>query len=290
MIKRLVWGTVLGVAAWLVWRSRTRSSEYMPYTPPLRTPLSSDPSIYSIKPSPLEQVKETVSSKVDEAKVAAADLKDTASEKFGHVKEVVATKVDEAKVVATDLKDATQTKLHDVKDSVEHKATHLQDKAADKLTDAKDAAAGLQDTAEDKLADAKDATSAVVADLHGTAEDKLADAKDATSAVVADLQDTAEDRLADAKDAAMYATSEATAKVQDSTAALQYEVEDGFANHSQPTSLNVYCVRCHEHRTLENPKIEITSNGRRAARGICPVCNANVFTFLTQNSDTSPKT
>jgi hypothetical protein len=50
-------------------------------------------------------------------------------------------------------------------------------------------------------------------------------------------------------------------------------------------SLDVYCVRCREHRTLTNAHIEITSNGRRAARGVCPVCGANVFTFLPQSDD-----
>ena len=49
------------------------------------------------------------------------------------------------------------------------------------------------------------------------------------------------------------------------------------------TDLDVYCVRCREHRTLTNARVEITSRGRRAARGVCPVCGANVFTFLPQH-------
>jgi hypothetical protein len=49
------------------------------------------------------------------------------------------------------------------------------------------------------------------------------------------------------------------------------------------TDLDVYCVRCREHRTLTNARVEITTRGRRAARGVCPVCGANVFTFLTQH-------
>jgi hypothetical protein len=55
---------------------------------------------------------------------------------------------------------------------------------------------------------------------------------------------------------------------------------DGVEPQGELHNLDVYCVRCREHRTLADARIEITSKGRRAARGVCPVCGANVFTFL----------
>lgn len=41
-----------------------------------------------------------------------------------------------------------------------------------------------------------------------------------------------------------------------------------------------YCNRCRERRQMQDPREEQTENGRRAARGTCPVCNATMYTFL----------
>ena len=41
-----------------------------------------------------------------------------------------------------------------------------------------------------------------------------------------------------------------------------------------------YCVRCRTKREIKDPHEEITESGRRAARGRCPVCGANMVTFL----------
>lgn len=45
-------------------------------------------------------------------------------------------------------------------------------------------------------------------------------------------------------------------------------------------SIIAYCVRCHEKRVMVDPHEETTENGRHAARGTCPECGANMFTFL----------
>ena len=41
-----------------------------------------------------------------------------------------------------------------------------------------------------------------------------------------------------------------------------------------------YCVRCKTKRVIVDAHAETTESGRRAARGTCPVCGANMFTFL----------
>jgi hypothetical protein len=46
-----------------------------------------------------------------------------------------------------------------------------------------------------------------------------------------------------------------------------------------------YCMRCKTKRPIQNVHREITESGRPAARGTCPVCGANMFTFLATNDD-----
>jgi hypothetical protein len=48
-----------------------------------------------------------------------------------------------------------------------------------------------------------------------------------------------------------------------------------------------YCVRCKTKRPIKDAHEETTESGRRAARGTCPVCGANMFTFLA-TSDEDP--
>ena len=41
-----------------------------------------------------------------------------------------------------------------------------------------------------------------------------------------------------------------------------------------------YCVKCRKKRTVADGKVEVTSNGRRMVKGICPVCGTKVSRFL----------
>jgi uncharacterized protein DUF5679 len=41
-----------------------------------------------------------------------------------------------------------------------------------------------------------------------------------------------------------------------------------------------YCTRCREKRPIRDAHEEISENGRRAARGTCPVCGGKMYTFL----------
>ncbi|HEX9371614.1 MAG TPA: DUF5679 domain-containing protein [Roseiflexaceae bacterium] len=50
-----------------------------------------------------------------------------------------------------------------------------------------------------------------------------------------------------------------------------------------------YCVRCKTKRPIAGAHAEITESGRRAARGTCPVCGANMFTFLAGDGDEPAK-
>jgi len=46
-----------------------------------------------------------------------------------------------------------------------------------------------------------------------------------------------------------------------------------------------YCMRCKTKRLIQNAHRETTESGRPAARGTCPVCGANMFTFLSTTDD-----
>jgi Domain of unknown function (DUF5679) len=50
--------------------------------------------------------------------------------------------------------------------------------------------------------------------------------------------------------------------------------------------INGYCMRCKTKRPIQNAHRETTESGRPAARGTCPICGANMFTFLPTNDDT----
>lgn len=49
-------------------------------------------------------------------------------------------------------------------------------------------------------------------------------------------------------------------------------------------TIEAYCVRCKQRRTVINAHEETTSNGRRGARGICETCGANVFVMLRRDA------
>jgi hypothetical protein len=61
----------------------------------------------------------------------------------------------------------------------------------------------------------------------------------------------------------------------------------GAPTDAQPLEQEVagYCVRCKTKRTIQDAHEETTETGRRAARGVCPVCGANMFTFLKDDED-----
>jgi hypothetical protein len=49
--------------------------------------------------------------------------------------------------------------------------------------------------------------------------------------------------------------------------------------------INGYCMRCKTKRPIQNAHRETTESGRPAARGTCPICGANMFTFLATDDD-----
>jgi hypothetical protein len=62
-------------------------------------------------------------------------------------------------------------------------------------------------------------------------------------------------------------------------------VEDSEAGATAQDEISGYCMRCKTKRPIQNPRHETTESGRPAARGTCPVCGANMFTFLATNND-----
>jgi len=50
-------------------------------------------------------------------------------------------------------------------------------------------------------------------------------------------------------------------------------------------AISGYCMRCKTKRLIQNAHHETTESGRPAARGTCPICGSNMFTFLATNDD-----
>jgi len=42
-----------------------------------------------------------------------------------------------------------------------------------------------------------------------------------------------------------------------------------------------YCVKCRHKRTISDGKVETTANGRKIAKGTCPVCSTKVTRFMS---------
>jgi transcription initiation factor IIE alpha subunit len=53
------------------------------------------------------------------------------------------------------------------------------------------------------------------------------------------------------------------------------------------SNVSGYCVRCRTKRLIDDAYEETTESGRRAARGKCPVCGTNMFTFLKEDDGVS---
>jgi hypothetical protein len=60
---------------------------------------------------------------------------------------------------------------------------------------------------------------------------------------------------------------------------------DSEAGGARQEEISGYCMRCRTKRPIQNPRHETTESGRPAARGTCPVCGANMFTFLATNDN-----
>jgi hypothetical protein len=56
-------------------------------------------------------------------------------------------------------------------------------------------------------------------------------------------------------------------------------------NDDAELEVSGYCMRCKTKRPILNARRETTESGRPAARGTCPVCGANMFTFLATNDN-----
>jgi Domain of unknown function (DUF5679) len=82
------------------------------------------------------------------------------------------------------------------------------------------------------------------------------------------------------------AVAEPSAAVPDAALPAAAPAVAEVAPAAPAAAIEIYCVRCKERREVPNAVEERTANGRRAARGICPVCGAKVFTFLREHEST----
>ncbi len=66
--------------------------------------------------------------------------------------------------------------------------------------------------------------------------------------------------------------------------AVQLDSERQHTDDEDP--LLSYCVSCRTKRPMVNTHEETTENGRRAMRGTCEVCGANMFRFMPNQNKT----
>ncbi len=82
------------------------------------------------------------------------------------------------------------------------------------------------------------------------------------------------------------AETPAAAPAPDETAAAPEESGEPEAGEEEGEeegdTITGYCVRCRAKRLMQNAQVEITENGRRGARGTCPVCGSTMFRFLKE--------
>jgi hypothetical protein len=68
-------------------------------------------------------------------------------------------------------------------------------------------------------------------------------------------------------------------------AAATQSAEADVAEDRDSEAIIGYCARCKTRRPISGAHRETTDTGRRAARGMCPVCGAKMFTFLTNKAN-----
>jgi hypothetical protein len=73
---------------------------------------------------------------------------------------------------------------------------------------------------------------------------------------------------------------DAATAVPDEQAATTAAERAAEADSSALGEIMGYCPRCKAKRLINEAHEETTESGRRAARGACPVCGGNMFTFL----------
>jgi hypothetical protein len=75
----------------------------------------------------------------------------------------------------------------------------------------------------------------------------------------------------------------ATTSLPDSAATADISADESESNAIAEADIEIsgYCMRCKTKRPIQNAHRETTESGRPAARGTCPICGANMFTFLS---------
>jgi len=44
--------------------------------------------------------------------------------------------------------------------------------------------------------------------------------------------------------------------------------------------MQAYCMKCRAKREIQAPQTVTMTNGRRAVKGMCPVCGTKIFRFV----------
>lgn len=66
---------------------------------------------------------------------------------------------------------------------------------------------------------------------------------------------------------------------------VEKTAEDALARAREAIDISeplmAYCARCRTKRPMQDPEPAVTKDGRPAARGTCPECDANMFRFVS---------
>jgi len=58
------------------------------------------------------------------------------------------------------------------------------------------------------------------------------------------------------------------------------ETQEEGGNVVEAKTIEAYCVRCRQKRTMQHPNKIVTKNGRSALEGTCPICGTRLFRFI----------
>jgi hypothetical protein len=67
----------------------------------------------------------------------------------------------------------------------------------------------------------------------------------------------------------------------DSNVHVQEEVSPTQSEAESAPTIEAYCMKCRQKRSMLLPRQITTKNGRHAMEGICPVCNTRLFRFIS---------
>lgn len=77
-------------------------------------------------------------------------------------------------------------------------------------------------------------------------------------------------------------TRSPTAEQVENSQPLNLKAETENTTSSAPVTVEAFCMKCKQKRTMYNAHRIVTKNGRNAMEGTCPICNTKLFLFVSR--------